>query len=235
MMIGLRAPRVGAAMAAYGFTNEDLDEGWKLLRAVSGVKLDAAGKPASADTIANLDAWENKWFPIAAATLERRFPAVHAQVFKNLSQTKGIAVVVSVRTFIDRFEQMAAGAGSFGTEGVAAAKVLESRGLTQAVIAEARAQLESVGKITIEAETATFEHDEAELAKAEDALWSWYLEWSQIARIAVKQRSLLRSMGFGPTRKSGAGEGEEEGDGEEEPHAVVPVTNGIATPVAPHA
>jgi hypothetical protein len=36
----------------------------------------------------------------------------------------------------------------------------------------------------------------AEHAKAVAHLWVWYLEWSAIARVAVKDRRLLRSMGF---------------------------------------
>ena len=32
--------------------------------------------------------------------------------------------------------------------------------------------------------------------KAEDALWTWYLDWSQVARTAVTQRVLLRQLGF---------------------------------------
>ncbi len=33
-----------------------------------------------------------------------------------------------------------------------------------------------------------------EAATAE--MWSWYLEWSQIARTVIKNRRLLRSLGF---------------------------------------
>jgi len=173
-----------------------LQEGWKLLQGVSRVKLDASPANASSNTIDKLDAWENRWFPIAMATLERRFPAVHAQVFKNLSQTSGPAVAVSVGTFIERFDEMAAGAGAYGAEGVAAATVLAARGLSAAVIAEARGLLDTVGKIAVEPNVASLDEDQEALAKAEVALWAWYLEWSQIARIAVTQRSLLKQMGF---------------------------------------
>lgn len=31
---------------------------------------------------------------------------------------------------------------------------------------------------------------------AEDALWSWYLEWSTIARTVITDRRLLRRLGF---------------------------------------
>ena len=33
-------------------------------------------------------------------------------------------------------------------------------------------------------------------------MWSWYLEWSTIARTAIKDGSLLRYLGFGRRRGS---------------------------------
>jgi hypothetical protein len=43
-------------------------------------------------------------------------------------------------------------------------------------------------------EPVSAEEQEAELEAAESALWAWYLEWSKIARIAIKQRPLLRHV-----------------------------------------
>ena len=226
-MMALRNPRIASAMAAFGFSNADLQEGWDLMNSVGRVKLDASGLGSDMSTLEKLDAWENRWFPIAAATLERRSPAVHAQLFKNLSQTEGPAVVVSVRTFIERFDQMAAGAGAYGAEGAQAKAVLEARGLTQTVLNDARALLESIGKVA-SVDAATAAQDPKAREKAENDLWGWYLEWSQIARSAVTQRVLLRQMGFLPTRKSKATDDEDDIDGD-----VDPTTGVITTPVAP--
>jgi hypothetical protein len=33
-------------------------------------------------------------------------------------------------------------------------------------------------------------------ALREDALWAWYLESSKVARVTIKQRALLRQLGF---------------------------------------
>jgi len=112
------------------------------------------------------------------------------------SSTSGPAVVVSVRTFIERFDEMAASVGSYGPEGAAATALLATRGLTRAVIDEARELLETVGRIETYPDVTTVDQDQEDLAKAEASLWAWYLEWSQIARIAVTQRSLLKQMGF---------------------------------------
>ena len=223
-LMGMRNPRIASPMAAFGFKDADLQEGWTLLNAVGRVKLDVSTPGADTSTLEKLDTWENRWFPIAAATLERRFPAVHAQVFKNLSQTEGPAVAVSVRTFVERFDQMAAGAGAYGAEGPKAKTVLETRGLTPAVLNEARSSLETLGKVqTVDAAMAA--QDPKVLEKAENDLWAWYLEWSQIARVAVTQRVLLKQMGFLPTRRSKATE--------EDDVDVDPTTGVITTPVTP--
>ncbi|WP_169927600.1 hypothetical protein [Labilithrix luteola] len=230
LMMGMRSPRIASAMAAYGFKDSDLQEGWALLHAVGRVKLDANGTPATdTSTLTELDAWENRWFPIASATLERRFPAVHAQIFKNLSQTEGPAVAVSVRTFLERFDQMAQGIGSYGAEGKQAKDVLVSRGLTDTILNDARALLENVGKIAVSKEPAAPQDPKA-IEKAENELWAWYLEWSQIARIAVTQRALLKQLGFVSNRaKSHAVDDGEETDDE------VPVAGGLAKPAIPVA
>jgi hypothetical protein len=217
---------IASSMASHGFTTADQAEGWKLLQAVSDVKLGVTDTaPAQANILTKLDAWENRWFPIAYATLERRFPAVHAQVFNNISQTSGIELLVTVRTLLDRFEAMGAGEGAFGPEGQAAKTMLETRGITPSVISEAKSLLDEAatfapGAVKTPAER---EQEAAVIAKAEADLWAWYLEWSQIARVAVTQRSLLKEMGFLSSRRSA--------DEEED---VDPVT-GIVSPVNPVA
>jgi hypothetical protein len=38
--------------------------------------------------------------------------------------------------------------------------------------------------------------DPAAQEAAEKAMWSWYLEWGEIARVAVTDRKLRRELGF---------------------------------------
>jgi hypothetical protein len=77
LILGLKLPRVAAMLAAYGFSQEDLDEGWALLRAVTGERLSVTPIPAPPDPALldvldgwdppdtmhfdAIDAWENKW------------------------------------------------------------------------------------------------------------------------------------------------------------------------------
>jgi len=230
-LLALRSPRIAAALAQHGFTQADLDEGWDLLRKITRTRLDVPAEdaaPVDPDALRALDAWENKWFAIAAATLKRRAPKAHDWVFRNLSQTEGVAVIVSVGTFIERWEQLdkAEKEGGLGATGKEAKKILEQRGLTKDTIAEAKTLLKKLGKVEgplpdlekIAAEDASFE-------EAETALWAWYLEWSKIARTAITQRSLLRQLGFLRTTAGGKEEEipDEEIEDETETGAASPV------------
>ena len=59
---------------------------------------------------------------------------------------------------------------------------------------EARALLHLASTITtVPTLSAT---DTTARLKAERDLWSWYLEWSRIARVAVTRRASLRQLGF---------------------------------------
>ena len=66
----------------------------------------------------------------------------------------------------------------------------------QVLVEEARGLLTALAKVLSRAEAVTFEEQEAALARAEVALWAWYLEWSGIARAIIKDRRVLASLGF---------------------------------------
>lgn len=191
-LLGLRRRRVAAALLKHGFTDAELDEGWRRLQALTANRLDGVTLPVSSDPVLlqQLDAWENLWFPISEAALSTNFPEVYEKVFKNLSQTDGIEVVVSVRTFVGRIEALAAS----GPDAEARA-LLERRGLTRGVIDEAKVLLQKLGQVDTTVDDAPVVTPEQE-AELERRLWSWYLEWSGIARAAIKDRPSLRALGF---------------------------------------
>jgi hypothetical protein len=223
LLLGLRNRRVAAALTAYGFTEADMRDGWARLQALGGGKLDGFGRVGGSNAIQELDAWENEWFPIAGAALEHRFPAAHARLFMNLSQTEGPEVAVSVHTFLERLEAMKDPNGAYGAEGPKARERLESRGLNAATVERARSLVASLA--TIEPDPGSLAGEEQNRARDEEALWGWYLEWSQIARVAIKNRKLLRELGF-LVRPSGPAEEEEP---EVVPAATTPVTPGPVT------
>lgn len=91
--------------------------------------------------------------------------------------------MVGVGTFKHRFDELASGGSPFGKEGQRAVALLRKRGFDDEVIADVESLLKQVTSF----EPATQPEVNAEEQQArEDALWSWYLEWSGIARAVIK-------------------------------------------------
>ena len=159
-LLGVRNPRVAQALAGYGFKQTDRDEGWSLIYALGQGRLAVLPPgPRDMEALLKLDAWENQWFPIAQAALDRRFPAVAARFFLNLSQTEGPEVAISVRTFVDRFDELAAMPDKYGAEAPTAVELLRERGVTAAVIEEARKLLTTLTQVAEPAEAVDLEQE----------------------------------------------------------------------------
>lgn len=196
LLIGLGHPQVRDALARHGFTEADLDDGWARLRALSSVTNLLAPELPSAQLVADLDGWENRWFPIVEVVLRTHHPRARELVFHNLRQTEGSEVVVSVAILLDRIEALPRppAEGGLGEEGRRARALLRTRGLTDEVTGSARALLARVGAPPPTGDRARASREAR--AAAEQHLWSWYLEWSAIARAAIQDRRLLASLGF---------------------------------------
>jgi hypothetical protein len=91
-----------------------------------------------------------------------------------------------------------------------AAQLLVDRGMTSAVMDEARSLLEQLGSPAADVTVPNLDTIRKETAQAEAELWSWYLEWSQIARNVITDRRLLRELGFLRVVQRGGVEVEEE-------------------------
>ncbi len=192
LLRGISRPRVFGALAPHGFQVADLEEGWSLLRRASETRLDVVPVPsAPAGVYEELDAFENKWFPICKAALDRSYPKVSERVFLNLRQTSGLEVSVSVSTFVRRVRDLEQGGSG---DDSAARDLLARRGLSEAVLGAAEGLLKSL-EVEPRAPAVPSPNPQDVLA-AEEAMWAWYLEWSIIARQAVHDRRLLRSLGF---------------------------------------
>src|SRR5690606_6857744 len=128
--------------------------------------------------------------------LRTNFPDVHAVVFRNLTQTEGVEVVASVSTLLSRLDLVVQPApdGGMGERGQAAVRRLVERGVSESVTNSAR---DLLGRVGTSPEPDLLEPESPDSAQeAEEALWNWYLEWSGIARIAIRNRRLLRALGF---------------------------------------
>ncbi len=196
LLLGLREPRVARTMASFGFDEAELQRGWALLQGLTNGRLAYTGPAQDPSVLANIDAFENRWFPIAEVVLRVRYPEAHARVFANLAQSSGPEVVVTVTTLLDRLQAITKpeAEGGLGEEGVAARDILAQRGLDAAELARGRSLLARLG--TFDEEDARPPVSPEEAQAAEDALWDYYLEWSRIARVGIHDGRLLRLLGF---------------------------------------
>jgi hypothetical protein len=225
-LMGLRYPRVAAALRQHGFSNADRLEGYELLRRLTDDRLDAvAVRAADPDLLERLDTFENKWLPIADATLRRHFPEARDWLFRNLTMTEGLDLIVSVGTFIRRLDQLPTEA----PEGKEARALLTRRGLDEHALALPR---EALAELQVEPEAEPRPPiTPEETAAREKALWDWYLEWSTIAQQSIKDRRLLRALGY----LSKTGSGTEELEDESAPGGGEPAGEGVGDALAPVA
>ena len=230
LLMGLRQRRAASTLAYHGFTQQDLDLGWKLLRKMVGEKLEASPQetPVDPTALADLDRWENMWFPIADATLAHNHPEVYRRVFRNLAQTVGTEVIVSVGTFVGRLKELEKG----DEQARAARRLLDKRGLTAQVIQQAEGLLKQLRTVQTAGEVDIEERRQAQ-AEAEGAMWAWYLEWSTIARTAISDGRLLRSLGFGRNGRRGVAADDDDGNDGNEGNDVDLPPAGPATPGTP--
>jgi hypothetical protein len=219
-LLGLRHEGVAAALSQHGFTPEELAEGWQLVAAMTSDAFAEreAAEPVS-DVLAALTAWEREWFPITAAALRARHPRLHAAMFDHLGPTEGNAIIFTVGTFLTRLAQLDSTAA-----GKEARKLLAARGLDARVVAEATSRLASIRALDVPASGSLSEREFADRdAEREAALWSWYLEWSAVARVAIHDKHQLRALGFRPD-----GSGSATDEPEPEPEAPKPSVDGPA-------
>jgi hypothetical protein len=201
LLRGLADPDIARVLAHYGFDESERAKGWELLSATAPLALPVDPSLAAPKVLEALDRFENHWFPITRFTLDAHHPRISARFFEGLGQTSGVEVLVSVTLFVDRLELLETGAAPFGSDGPAARDLLAVRGLTSERVAEAKALLDR------------FRHweppmpsDVEDQAKAaEQAAWSWYLEWSRILRHAIPNRGPLQRLGLVSRKASKSG------------------------------
>lgn len=197
-IMGARDPKVWRALGPYGFSRSVMGEAVVLLKRATTLSLQGGtDEPFTEEGVAaRMDAFENLWFPIAKSTLLRHHPKVSEALFENITRSRGRGTTFGLITFLTRLGAMSEGAAPFGDEGKVARDLLTERGLTPAVAAQGRALVEEIADKRPEVTPPNREDQEEALA----ALWAWYLEWSGIARAVIKDRSMLRTLGFRQTR-----------------------------------
>lgn len=191
LLAGVGHPEARKALQARGLSTQELEEGYRLLRAAIETFHAADEHAEPPDTVALLDAWENRWLPIVRAALEHRFPSVAKSVLLNLRQIRGPTLLISLPTLLDRIEALE---HSKLTAACQAHALLTQRGLTPQVIAEARTHVRDTQRLP---RIKPLAPPVDPRSKHLGALWAWYLDWSQTARAAISDPAVLRVLGFG--------------------------------------
>ncbi len=199
LLLGIPNARVFEALAAHGFTKADYEEGWTLLRRVASARIrEQEPAPPSVDVVSRVDAWEDRWFAIIQATINRVDPMLSEEVFHGLSQADGPAAVETVRTLLARLDALRSSKDGRSR----ASERLERRGLTPAVLDEVRKLLSPVDAASAAPGAGRDELTAQDIRAAEEAMRGYYDEWSTIARSAVSDRRLLRRLGLSTAKRS---------------------------------
>jgi hypothetical protein len=197
-LMGLRDPRILAALAPHGFSEQNRREGYALLRGLTDDRLaHIPAAPRDLGALEQLDRWERLWFPVAHAALQHHHPETHEALFRDLSPANGSDLVHAVGTFLDRVAALATWNSPTVSDGIA---YLAHRGLDAARLDEGRRLLDAV-EATMPATQRPPVDPDLSLAR-ERAMWTWYLEWSGIACASISDPRLLGELGFGSRRAS---------------------------------
>jgi len=204
-----------AQLAHAGYTQEEHQEGWRLLFKAAGYAPDAPVAPpprADADAaIVELDAWDEAGFARVRAALDRLHPEQSELVFAGgLAASAGAAAVVGVKTLLDRLDALEHGKDrpkAARKADLAALATLDRRGITAAERARLRALVERaavIGDAPGDGEKTRLA-ERAARTRTEDLarLYAWYKDWSVTARSVIKKRASLITLGLAK-RKSRA-------------------------------
>ena len=189
-LLGLRLPSAFKALQRHGFTNADAREGWERLQALSTVPSGVDEDSPSTSALDAVAEFEGTWVPIARVCLQRHYPEVAHWLFKGLQRAQSSPLHVG--EFLDRVAALSQGSPA-SLPSKAAYDLLVLRGLDEQIVDSARA---SIAESQQAAPRPAVLPDARKQSAVEDALWAWYLEWSALARIAIKDRRVLRALGF---------------------------------------
>jgi hypothetical protein len=236
-LVNISRPPHLAVARREGYTGKEHKEGWRLFKLASGEgrSLDhlfeesAAGTAAAASAerlriLQDIDAFENTWFPRTRAIIRRVVPrarrdAFEAAFFKNLEQQPlGPAVIVSVRTYLSRVEDLAK-TGDADAKRVR--ETLLERGLTDSKVSDIRALLSKLegtggGKKAGKVSASDLAKAQTDQREALEDLRAWFNDWGTTLRSVFNLRAQI-TLGLAVLKRTR--KGVDENVGEEEPEA----------------
>lgn len=200
-LLAVHDRKIAGYLAERGFSEADRMEGWELFDRATGRHVSMRPIPSSGVTkelLARIDAWENIWFDVASAALTRQFPEMRARLFLNISKSSGPAVIVSVKTLLDRIDELATDDNERARGALA---LLEQRGLNEAIRGEARAMLLEATAAPMDPQLPESPDAEQARQQAVEEMWAWYKDWATTARTVIRSKALRIKMGVSQARR----------------------------------
>jgi hypothetical protein len=147
-----------------------------------------------------LDNWDEDGFRLVRAALTRKHPAQAEFVLSGLAPATGAGAVLSVKNLLDRLDALESSPDRQPTREAdrAALATLEKRGLGAAERTRLRGLVQAA-QAASPVDPTDAAGDEAAQTKylAElTALRGWFVEWAELARVAVKRKDYLIRLGL---------------------------------------
>ena len=197
LLVGLSTrPTARALVAKRGYDKAEHNRGWSLIEKAAGRIVDERATDLDvSDAVSELDNWDEPNLRMIRAGLTRH-PEIRAVVLQGIEPVAGPGAVLNVAKILERLDSVA------GTkEGDAALATLAKRGLDEAERHRVAA-LVKIAKNTAGPASDVIDDDTAyEQSLLE--LRDWYTEWAEVARLVIKRRDHLISLGLAERRSSG--------------------------------
>jgi hypothetical protein len=192
-------PGIFQALGTHGYTEDDHQEGWNLLKAAGGYVKAASSAGSGTDNtiraaIATLGKEGEAMLRVLRAAIQFKFPQFMSQLFDGMESSSGPGWVLVVQQLLERIDDLA----QDGDDGEAALQLIADRGYgddQRAQLADLVATAQSLGPAP-----STPPPDADAHTQALTALYQWYAEWAQIAKVVITRRDWLILMGLA-TRK----------------------------------
>lgn len=192
-LIALNDTRIASALVGRGFCEDDLETAFAILRALVRPNLANVPKVTVTQSTHAVVEFYKEAVGIASASLRYRFP----EILEHLTFMSSPAPVFGAQALLEKMACLdkPKAEGGFGEQGVEALALLERRGLTPEVRAEAQRNLEHVQHGLDGPDALEHAQIADASAKAAEQLTRFYAEWSQVGRAAVTDPNLQRKMG----------------------------------------
>ena len=159
---------------------------------------------AMAVSVNFVDSRDDEVFAVIDAAWEYNYPEQYAYATKNIGPASGIQSVVNTGVLLKRLDTMYSGAEREATrkQDREALQLLARRGVAPSLRDELAKHVKIVDELQQDEPLPDTSAYELRRVEALVELRKWFVEWSGIARVAIKRRDYLISLGLASRRRS---------------------------------